>query len=316
MTVLSVSDLPGIESDMSTDTVPIMAEPPGAVESKGSPPKILVPRHKLIVRINHWINVVALSLMLMSGLNIFNAHPALYWGQYSTFDHPWLSLTATQTAKDGVRGVTHIGPVKIDTTGLLGASKEDGMIIGRGFPAWITIPHTTYLSDARNWHFFWAWVFALNGAIYLISGLFNRHLIRDIIPAPKDLLNVPRDVIDHVLLHFHKGWAATRYGPLQRIAYAGIALVVLPVIVLTGMTMSPALDSAFPFLLHLFGGRQSARSIHFICAMLAVGFIVIHLVMVLLTGPFNQVRGMITGKFLIEDDHATNLGKDADHEPA
>jgi thiosulfate reductase cytochrome b subunit len=152
---------------------------------------------------------------------------------------------------------------------------------------------------------------AINGAVYLISGLINRHLVRDLIPTRWDWMHVPRDILDHIRLRFPKGWGATRYGPLQRIAYAATALIILPLIVLTGMTMSPALDSAFPFLLHLFGGRQSARSIHFICAMLAVGFIVIHLVMVLLTGPFNQVRGMITGKFLIEDDK-----KDPDHEPA
>jgi thiosulfate reductase cytochrome b subunit len=295
---------------MTSETVPILAE------AEVAPSKILVPRHKLIVRITHWINVVALSLMLLSGLNIFNAHPALYWGAYSHFDHPWLSLTATQTAGGGVRGVTQVGPVKIDTTGVLGASKEDGMMVGRGFPSWITYPHATDLADARTWHFFWAWIFAVNGAVYLVSGLINRHLIRDVIPARKDWLNVPRDVLDHIRLHFPKGWGATRYGPLQKIAYAATALIILPLIVLTGMTMSPALDSVFPFLLQLFGGRQSARSIHFICAMLAVGFIVIHLVMVLLTGPINQVRGMITGKFLIEDDHLTDSGEDADHEPA
>jgi thiosulfate reductase cytochrome b subunit len=292
---------------MTADAIPVLTKP---TEAKVAPPKILVPRHRLIVRLTHWINVLALCLMLMSGLNIFNAHPALYWGMTSDFEHPWLSLTAVQT-QDGRRGITQVGPVKLDTTGVLGASQEDGVKVDRGFPAWVTLPYKTDLADARTWHFFWMWIFAGNGALYLISGLINRHLVRDILPAPKDLLNVPRDIVDHVLLHFHKGWAATRYGPLQRIAYAAIALVILPLIVLTGMTMSPALDTVFPFLLDLFGGRQSARSIHFICAMLAVGFIVIHLVMVLLTGPFNQVRGMITGKFLIEDDK-----EDADHEPA
>ena len=87
---------------------------------------------------------------------------------------------------------------------------------------------------------------------------------------------------------------------LQKLAYFGTAFVVLPLIVLTGMTMSPALNAAFPFLLDVFGGRQSARSIHFICAMLAVLFIIVHLVMVVLSGPINQVRGMITGRFAIK----------------
>jgi thiosulfate reductase cytochrome b subunit len=283
---------------MTTDTVPIMAAPPTA---EVQPPQIVVPRHRLIVRITHWINVVALSLMLLTGLNIFNAHPALYWGMISTFDHPWLALTSLQTAH-GVEGVTQIGGYRFDTTGVLGASKDMGVIAPRGFPAWATLPHETLLADARNWHFFWAWVFAINLTVYILSGILNRHLGRDVIPHWKDFRNLGKDVVDHVLLRFHKGWAALRYGPLQRIAYAVTALIILPLIVLTGMTMSPGLDARFPYLLDLFGGRQSARSIHFLCAMSAVGFIVIHLVMVVLTGPINQVRGMITGKFKIIDD--------------
>jgi thiosulfate reductase cytochrome b subunit len=291
---------------MTSETVPLTAAP----QAKANPPRLSVPRHRLIVRVTHWTNVLALSLMLMTGLDIFNAHPALYWGLYSVFDHPWLSITALNTPH-GLEGVTQIGPYKFDTTGLLGASNEMGMPAGRAFPSWATLPHGTYLSDARTWHFFWAWIFATNLTVYILSGILNRHLARDLIPHWKDLKGVPKDVLDHILLRFHKGWAALRYGPLQRIAYATTALIILPTIVLTGMTMSPGLDARFPFLLALFGGRQSARSIHFICAMLAVGFIVIHLVMVVLTGPINQVRGMITGKFKIIDDR-----EDGPHEPA
>jgi thiosulfate reductase cytochrome b subunit len=291
---------------MTSDAIPLSAAP----EAKAEPPRLSVPRHRLIVRITHWINVLALSLMLLTGLNIFNAHPALYWGMASSFDRPWLSLTAVNTAH-GLKGVTQIGPYSLDTTGVLGASNEMGMLAPRGFPAWATLPHTTYLSDARNWHFFWAWIFAVNLAVYILSGLINRHLARDVVPHGKDLRNLWNDVADHLRLRFHKGGAALRYGPLQRIAYTVTALVILPLIVLTGMTMSPGLDARFPFLLDVFGGRQSARSIHFICAMLAVGFILIHLIMVLLTGPLNQVRGMITGSFKIVDDR-----KEGGHEPA
>jgi thiosulfate reductase cytochrome b subunit len=275
------------------------AQPDAMPDATGA--KITVPRHRLIVRVTHWINVLAFVLMLMSGLNIFNAHPALYWGQYSDFDRPWLSMTAEKgTPHD--HGVLQIGSAQFWTTGVLGASKEQGVWTNRGFPEEVTLPGQTALSNARHWHFFWAWVFGLNGATYLISGLINRHLKRDLIPHKKDLRNLWKDVVDHVKLNFHKGWASTRYGPLQRIAYAGIALVVLPLIVLTGMTMSPGLDAAFPFLPWVFGGRQSARSIHFLCAFASVGFIFIHLAMVVLTGPINQVKGMILGKFTIIDD--------------
>lgn len=272
-------------------------------------PTITVPRHRLIVRITHWINVVAFVLMLMSGLNIFNAHPALYWGQASDFERPWLSMTA-EMAEPHNRGVLKIGPLELVTTGVFGVSKDKGVWTNRGFPEEVTLPNQTALSNARHWHFFWAWVFGLNGAVYLISGVINRHLTRDLIPHRKDWKALWRDVVDHVKLRFHKGWAATRYGPLQRIAYASMVLIVLPVIVLTGMTMSPGLDAAFPFLPAMFGGRQSARSIHFICAFASVGFIIIHLAMVVLTGPLNQVKGMILGKFTIVDD-----GKEEEAQP-
>jgi thiosulfate reductase cytochrome b subunit len=258
-----------------------------------------VPRHRLLVRITHWVNVVAISFMLLSGLNIFNAHAALYWGSISTFDRPWLSIQAFPTPQ-GFKGVTQIGPAKFDTTGVLGASKTDGVMEPRAFPHWATIPSGVVLSEARRWHFFWAWFFAINLTVYVVSAIVSGHLRRDIFPGAKDIADLPRDVVDHLRLRFPKGWEATRYHVLQKLAYFGTAFAVLPLIVLTGMTMSPALNAAFPFLLDVFGGRQSARSIHFICAMLVVLFVIVHLVMVLLTGPINQVRAMITGRYAIK----------------
>ncbi|RYF99038.1 MAG: hypothetical protein EON94_12070 [Caulobacteraceae bacterium] len=271
-------------------------------------PRITVPRHRLVVRVTHWINVVALTLMLMSGLNIFNAHPALYWGKASDFARPWLSMTAEQ-ARPHNRGVLTIGPMAFDTTGVFGVSKDKGMWTNRGFPEEVTLPQQTALSNARHWHFFWAWVFGLNGLVYLVSGVINRHLGRDVVPHRRDWKALGQDIVDHIRLRFHHGWASTRYGPLQRIAYAGIVLIVLPVIVLTGMTMSPGLDAAFPFLPGLFGGRQSARSIHFLCAFASVGFIIVHVVMVLLTKPVNQVKGMVLGRFTIIDDGKPEEGQ-------
>ena len=282
---------------MPTDAV--MDAPANA--SGAAPPLVRkdVRRHSLVVRITHWVNVLALSLMLLSGLNIFNAHSALYWGKKATFATPWLSIQAEATPK-GWRGVTQVGSWHFDTTGVLGASKVGGMMQPRAFPAWATLPSNTWLSLARRWHFFWAWVFAINGLIYIGSALLGGHLKRDIFPTGHDIADLPRDVIDHARFRFPTGWEATRYHVLQKLAYFSTAFLVLPLIVLTGMTMSPGLNAAFPFLLDVFGGRQSARSIHFICAMAIVAFVVVHLVMVLLTNPFNQIRAMITGKFAIK----------------
>ena len=269
-----------------------------------APPTQLVPRHSALVRLTHWINVFCFSLLLMTGAQIFNAHPRLYWGEYGADDdHAWLSVDSLQGAA-GYRGVVHLGSLTIESTGLLGASKENGALTPRGFPSWLTIPSYQDLAAGRRWHFFFAWLFAINGAVYLVGGLVKRHFARDLLPtraelAPSHLLH---EVVDHAKLNFPKGEAARRYNVLQKLSYAGVAFVLLPLMVLTGLTMSPGLDSAFHILLDIFGGRPSARSIHFICASLLVAFVVVHLVMVLVSGVWNNLRSMITGRYAIEID--------------
>jgi thiosulfate reductase cytochrome b subunit len=267
----------------------------GATKLRGG--KTFIRRHRLVVRICHWINVVALTVMLMSGLSIFNAHPALYWGKKSTFDAPWLFMQA-----EDKKGYLSVGGAQIETTGVLGYSKAGGVWQQRGFPAWATLPWYQSLAEGRNWHLFFAWIFVINGLVYLITGLINRHLLKDLLPTPKDLAHVPKDIGDHLRLKFPKGKEAARYQVLQRIAYSGMVFVVLPLIVLTGLCMSPGFDSTAHWLVDLFGGRQSARSIHFLCMAATVVFIVVHLVMVVLSGPINQIRGMITGRYAIEDE--------------
>lgn len=267
--------------------------------AKASPRKRVVKRHALLVRLFHWINVAALVVMIMSGLQIFNAHPALYWGKASTFDSPWLAMKSEERGGER-RGVTTLGEAAFDTTGLFGRSKRGEVYLNQGFPHWSTLPATRDLAAGRNWHLFFAWVFAVNLAIYLLSGLATRRLQRDVLPSPRDIAGLPKD--PHLRLKFSRGADSLRYHPMQRVAYAGMVIVVLPVIILTGMAMSPALNAIFPFLLDIFGGRQSARSIHFICMVLIVLFVVVHVLMVILSGPLNQLRGMITGKVSIEED--------------
>jgi thiosulfate reductase cytochrome b subunit len=109
-------------------------------------------------------------------------------------------------------------------------------------------------------------------------------------------------VVTHARLRFPKGEEARRYNVLQKLAYLAVALVLLPLMVATGLTMSPGIDAAWPWLLDLFGGRQSARSIHFICASLIVLFVIVHLVMVVASGLFNNLRSMITGRYAIETE--------------
>jgi thiosulfate reductase cytochrome b subunit len=267
---------------------------------RGKPAKVLVPRHAASTRITHWINVLALSFLLMSGLQIFNAHPALYWGMKSVFAHPWLAMDAMERAGKPV-GVTTIAGHSFTTTGLFGWSGH-GEGEPRGFPAWATVPSYRDLADGRRWHFFFAWIFVLNGIAYLILSLISRHIQRDLWPKGWQLkpAHVWHEIVTHAQLKFPKGEEARTYNILQKGAYLAVILVLLPLMLATGLTMSPGINAAAPWLLDLFGGRQSARSIHFISANLIVLFVLVHLVMVVASGTWNNLRSMITGRYAIE----------------
>ena len=262
-------------------------------------PHIFFHRHSVFVRISHWINAGCLAFLLMSGLQIFNAHPALYWGNSSDFDHPLLSLTA-QTTDGGLAGVTQIGSWHFDTTGVLGASNADGVPTARGFPEWATLPGPQWLAMGRLWHFAVAWLLVINGLLFWAYAIAGGHLRRDLLPTKKDLAHLPREIVNHITLRFPKGEDAKRYNALQKLAYVFVIFVLGALIVLTGLAMSPTMDSAIPALPWMFGGRQSARTIHFICAFSFLGFFVVHIVMVILSGAWNNLRSMITGCYAIE----------------
>lgn len=256
-------------------------------------------RHRAPVRLTHWINALCIVFLLGSGLNIFNAHPRLYWGKYGAdADRAFFSI-GTYNTPQGVRGITEIGHKDFDTTGVLGWSKAGGgQYAARAWPNWLTIPSFQDLADARHWHFLFAWILALNGAFYVIWSLATRHLQRDIWPTWGDIISIPRSLLDHILLRHPRGEAARRYNVLQRLAYVGVIGLIL-LMVLTGLAMSPGFDAFFPSLIDVFGGRQSARSIHFISASLIVLFVVVHLVEVILAGPINELRSMLTGYYVV-----------------
>ena len=261
---------------------------------------VLVYRHAAVTRLTHWINVLALTLLLMSGLDIFGSHPALYWGQKAVFAHPWLSIAAEQHGA-ATHGVTQIGGAHFDTTGVLGYSGPPGKRQATAFPAWATIPSYQDLADSRHWHFFFAWLFVINGLVYWLVGLAGGHIVRDLAPTPADLRprNVWHEIVTHAQLKFPKGEEARRYNVLQKATYLGVVLVLLPLMVATGLTMSPGFDAGAPWLVDLFGGRQSARTIHFLTATAIVAFVLLHLFMVVASGTWNNIRSMITGRYAI-----------------
>jgi thiosulfate reductase cytochrome b subunit len=240
-------------------------------------------------------------MLLMSGLQIFNADPSLSWGPATHFNKPFFSLSSHEGYDGGLTGETTLFGRSFDTTGLLGASRDpNGEMEDRGFPSWITLPAERDLAMGRRWHFFFAWILALNGLVYMVNLFAARH-IRDLWPTLKDLRAIPRAVRDHALLRFPRGDEALRYNVLQKLAYLSV-IVAFPILVLAGLTMSPAVDSAFPWLLALFHGRQSARTVHFVLAGFLVAFLLVHLVMVLVSGVFNNMRSMITGRYRIREE--------------
>jgi thiosulfate reductase cytochrome b subunit len=264
-------------------------------------------RHRLPIRVMHWINVVSFFLMLMSGLGIFNAHPHLYWGTDSDFDSPLLSMTARPGPDGQPHGVTQVGPYVFDTDGVLGASRVEGAArqTERAFPSWATIPGRQYLATARNWHLFFAWVFVLNGIAYVAYTVFSGHLRRDLVPREAELQGIGRSLKDHLLLRHPRGEAAKRYNVLQSLTYLAVIFVLLPLIVLAGLGMSPRLDTLFGGWVDVLGGRQSARTLHFAAAFLLLAFVVVHVFEVIVTGLWNNLRSMITGYYRLPgDEHA------------
>lgn len=265
----------------------------------------LVYRHRLPTRLWHWLNALSIFVLLMSGLMIFNAHPRLYWGAYgANRDHAWLTIGATPSGG----GQLTVGTVAVPTTGVLGHWKDqDGNVQTRAFPWWATLPSRYSLAGARRWHFTFAWALLVGGFLYIVASLANRHIARDLLPRRAELSprHIWQDIKDHARLRFPTGDAATRYNILQKLSYGAVIFVLIPLMILTGLTMGPGFDATFPWLLDLFGGRQSARSIHFLSAMALAAFILVHLVMVLLAGPINELRSMLTGWARVPADRET-----------
>lgn len=254
----------------------------------------LVKRHRLSTRLWHWTNAATLLVMLMSGLMIFNAHPRLYWGQYgANQDKAWLVI-----GDDGDTGYVELLGHRATTTGVLGIwENPQGEIKRRAFPYYLTIPSGYDLETGRRWHFFFAWILALALTGYMLRSLFNRHIAQDLHIRKWEwsLGHIWEDIKQHARLRFPTGAAALQYNILQKFAYIGVIFILLPLMILTGLTMSPGLNAAWPALLDMFGGRQSARSIHFICAFGLVAFFFVHMAMIVLAGPVNELRSIITG---------------------
>ena len=254
----------------------------------------LIYRQSIWTRVTHWVWAICLFFLLLTGLQIFNAHPALYIGQESgfEFENAILEIGAINTDA-GPRGRTTIFGNSFDSTALgLGMSGDAARPTFTAFPGSVTIPSYRDLGTGRVVHFFFGWIFVATIFIWFVASAINGHIRRDIVPKRADIAGVPRDVANHATFRFGHGRS---YGPLQKLTYFTVFFILFPLIVLTGLTMSPGLNAAWPWLLDIFGGRQTARTIHFIVMLLLVAFFIVHIIMVVAAGPLNELRSMITG---------------------
>lgn len=215
-------------------------------------------RHRLSTRLWHWLNLLCVVVLFMSGLTISNAHRYLYWGDW-------------------------------------GFMPEDAWLAVPRFPDWMTIPGYYSLATARDWHILMAWPFALGMLFMWVAMLVNRHFKRDIATSKREwkASNIVADVKAHLKLDFDHG--AGKYNFLQKLSYGLVLGVFLPMMIFSGVAISPGMEPTFGWLVDLLGGRQSARSLHFIFAFAIAGFFVVHVLLVILAGPIHQMRDMITG---------------------
>ncbi len=215
-------------------------------------------RHRFSTRLWHWINALCVVILFMSGLNISNAHRRLYWGD-AGFD-----------------------------------ASEAWTAVMR-FPGWSTIPGYYDLAAARAWHILMSWPFMIGLVLFWVAIIFNGHLRRKLMISRDEwnLEAIRDDIGNHLKLKSDNHGSA--YNFLQKFSYLVVLAILLPLMIATGLAISPGFEPAAPWLVEMLGGRQSARSIHFIVAWGLFAFLAIHIALVLLTGPLRQIRDMITG---------------------
>ncbi len=225
-----------------------------------------VSRHSAIVRVTHWITTLCFFALLLSGVEILISHPRFYWGEAGNVLTPTLFVLPIPASRSTVP--TGYGYVLPDQNG------------------W-----------SRYLHFQAAWAAVLTGLLYAFYGLFTRHFRRNLLPSRHDLSwrSLSSSIANHVRFKRPGEGEERSYNVLQRLSYLLVIFVLFPLVIWTGLAMSPAVASAFPFTVTAFGGQQSARTIHFFVSIFLVLFLLVHVVMIFLAGFRNRMRGMITG---------------------
>jgi thiosulfate reductase cytochrome b subunit len=238
--------------------------------------------HRRWVRASHWTIAASFLTLAVTGILILMVHPRLYWGEVGNDLMPALLEIpiSNNHQPEGWEQTTSFSNIA-------------------GSP--ISADRTYRIFNENGWgrslHFLAAWFLVVTGLIYVLTGLFGGHIRRNILPGAKDLSpgTLIKDARHHLKPQDEVG-GGPPYGSVQKVAYAGVVFIALPLMLLTGLTMSPAVTAALPSLLDVFGGYQSARTIHFFGFSALVLFLIVHVAMVFVTGAGRQLRAMILGK--------------------
>ncbi|MEO6283163.1 MAG: cytochrome b/b6 domain-containing protein [Dyadobacter sp.] len=240
-------------------------------------------RHRTWVKSTHWVGTASFLLLVFSGYVILMVHPRLYWGEVGNDLTP--ALFELPISKNHQHG---------------GWAKAAPFFDAPGSP--VSSSRTFEIFNQNGWgrslHFLSAWFLVFTGLIYLLLGIFSGHFRKNLVPGKKEfsLGSFIRDIAGHLRINSSAFQYGPQYGLVQKCTYIIVLVFLVPVIVLTGLTMSPAVAAAYPVLLKLFFGAQSARTIHFFTATLLVIFLVVHIVMIIRTGFKQHIRSMTFGK--------------------
>lgn len=238
------------------------------------------PRHRVWVKVSHWIITISFFLLAFTGFEMIMVHPRFYWGEAGNDLTPALfELPVSRNYRHG--GWEATTPF-FDSAGSPVSSSR-------------TYDIFNYNGWGRSLHFLSGWFLVVTGLIYLITGFasghFRRYLhLRQFTPGA-----IWQDIRSHLRKQIKPPSGGPDYGILQRLSYLAVIFLLFPIIILSGMTMSPAITAAHPWLLTLFLGAQSARTIHFFASVALELFLVVHIVMIVLSGFTKQIRGMTTG---------------------
>ena len=239
--------------------------------------------HTRWIRVSHWIGAASVLTLAFTGFVILMTHPRLYWGEVGNdLTPPLLELPISRNYR---HGGWEVGTPSFPDGNSAASMIRTYDILNRN-------------SWGRSLHFLAAWFLVVTGLAYLVTGIFTGHLWRDLVPRAREL--TPRFLWEDLVTHLRRPMRPVKGGPpynlLQKCSYFCVVVGALPLMVITGLAMSPAINAAYPFLSGMFGGSQSARTIHFCVFVALLLFVLVHVAMVAVSGFKRQMRAMIFGK--------------------